>query len=1110
MPFPSLYEQTLARMFGGLPQQDDFAQPRRPGVVQPLPRDEEASLLSQIGGSALEGVGWLGGSLDKALGGRAIRGLVGGRPEEALSLIPFSDTLGITDPGNQVTGAELLGDRNADFLSPEGLGGLALEIGLDPSTYLTLGAGAVGKLGQSAKGLGILPKTMAGRIAGFAHGSPELASLAKATGLQASEIAAKPLGGIAGLGLPFSTPDVLLGTGATGQRVAEALGQGAEALKYSLPGRHLSALFDPAVSGLTSETGQRAARTADEAARAGMVGARGSQLDVLRSLQEADQLGQGDALRSLMEFKGQGPLRPEWEALAPAAGKMRTALDDMLAQEQALGLPIKGLVDDGAEYFPRYQTPLDKPTKGFGKREAMPTGHPSMLGREDILRDVPGGTATINEMAKDVGLKGMVGDKLTPSIAGTAPNPLGPASSIREKYLGMTAADQTQMHTLAQQAQAGAADKAALSSSVKQLGDPNLSAADRAALSKKIEQLAQQAQQTGLGATDQAALTKLQSTYDQSVRLADWLRSVDPQMSLKQLNFFGNDPTTDFLARSIHHERAIAGTNAVHDMLAASAKVAGQAEPGSVSLRQVLWDAGLGEAGQPTQGAMQQQLQRLAGRGINAQTAGDLSGLFVPAQVARDASRFAKATASPEGIAPFLKMFDQVSNLTKTGQTSLWPAFHARNGVTGMFMNWITDAGDPRFAAMNPARYLQPLKDAADLRVGKTVAGANTIKGFEHLTDEAATRALADEIFKHELNPGGGVFKDVLGEGAHVAQKGVPKLPGSVQPGIGESALELMKSVNPRGKTWEQLNPLNVRGVAADVDMFAPAKAGRELGEAVDDVNRISAYIGKRRQGYIPSMAAAESKAAHYDYSRLTDFERSVMRRVIPFYNWLSNNIPMAVEQLMTKPGGKYATSIKAAARTRGGEPGFLPSYLGSGMAMPIGDEEDGTKRFLSQTGLPFEDFAENISSRGALSVLNPLIKAPLELATGKQFFTGRDLADLHSLTGATVGDQLLFNSPLGRAASTARMFLDPRKDIAAKLLNFGTGLRLTDVDMEKSKDIAARDFITDELRGSMNVGEASRLFARPDQVQNLTPQELLMLRLQATRDRARRVGVRR
>lgn len=103
------------------------------------PRQDE-SFLGNMMEQSLGGLAYIGKVLDKTFGGRAVRGLAGGNPNELLSVLPLSDTLGITDEANTIHGRQLLdqygittpGDRSWE----NDAAGFAAEVALDPSTWV--------------------------------------------------------------------------------------------------------------------------------------------------------------------------------------------------------------------------------------------------------------------------------------------------------------------------------------------------------------------------------------------------------------------------------------------------------------------------------------------------------------------------------------------------------------------------------------------------------------------------------------------------------------------------------------------------------------------------------------------------------------------------------------------------------------------------------------------------------------------------------------------------------------------------------------------------------------------------------------------------------------
>jgi hypothetical protein len=108
--------------------------------------------------SLMEALGYVGDTLAKP--GRAVRGVLGGRPEEVLAALPFSDSLGITDPANQVRGRDLLNQLGVTDQADDGWGswgaGLGVDIATDPLTYFggALVRGGLSALGRPASAIG--------------------------------------------------------------------------------------------------------------------------------------------------------------------------------------------------------------------------------------------------------------------------------------------------------------------------------------------------------------------------------------------------------------------------------------------------------------------------------------------------------------------------------------------------------------------------------------------------------------------------------------------------------------------------------------------------------------------------------------------------------------------------------------------------------------------------------------------------------------------------------------------------------------------------------------------------------------------------------------------
>lgn len=94
-----------------------------------------------MGNALLDALTYFGESVEKP--GRAVRGVLGGRPREALAVTPFSDSIGLTDRNDRVTGQDLI--NKWGLASGGGMVDTALGLGVDvltdPTTYIGAGLG---------------------------------------------------------------------------------------------------------------------------------------------------------------------------------------------------------------------------------------------------------------------------------------------------------------------------------------------------------------------------------------------------------------------------------------------------------------------------------------------------------------------------------------------------------------------------------------------------------------------------------------------------------------------------------------------------------------------------------------------------------------------------------------------------------------------------------------------------------------------------------------------------------------------------------------------------------------------------------------------------------
>ena len=989
---------------------------------------------------------------------------------ELLSFIPGSDTFGLTDPANEMHGSHLLGgNKDTPFFSPEGIGGLGLDLITDPAMYLTFGGSAVNSLGKAAGKLGTIPKTAAGRIAGFGAASPEAASLASATGKTIAEVAGQPLGGHMGLGIPFTdigTTFDLTGLGSALSKVpGVATGMEKAADLLSPLYRGAKSMFQKSARGQVEPVLQDLAIQGSELTKDKLFHASDPLADLIRHAQESTGWRHGQDFTPYEPMlKQQIPtlqhaieLTPhDWSAIDPtraallqqelsampawavdAAKQYRGITQPVLEEGQNLGLWDRALSGNGPEYMRRQQS-LIPGKSGRGTTGITPT---AQQGREDMFRGLftegngPAGNS-INNLARDVPLRTMA-----PDVA---------QQHVMSQYLGFT---QQEYNNLKQ-----------------------LLATNPAAM-------------TG---TQQARLAELEGMFKQATDLVGWQKGLNPD-AIKELGgYFVNHPLRDL--------ESYVAMNAGRHVNAAQAYKAlaqmGEAG-GEVPIASMLPQLNLKVADKAKQNLIAAIMERNPGMGT-ADAEQLMGTLGISAQQAERMKKFVELGKAPEGAGPWLGMFDSIMNLTKAGQTA-WPSTQVRNIISDFFTRWGYGGS------------VSPLMQSGRLATeGQTIPGlAQRIPRFAGMTDEAATKQLLKEGYQLGL---GDIRKFQASEASGIdpaiqfANRSMPK--------VGVPEPELLKTLYGHIPGAEDLNllsgesrlaPWNVRGFNAKAESnFAPVAAMQSAQSKFEAYNKWETYIDARARGFEPQAAMNEVVKAHHDFGNLSDFEKNVMRRIVPFYSWMRQNVPQIGSEIATNPGGRIANALRGVVAAGGPQQGLLPrSVSETGEAIPLGGDETGRQHYLTSLGLPFEDLTQLTSLNSMLGSTAPYIRMPWELATGKQVFNNRDIPATYPLpTGGPIANSLLQNSPIGRVFSQANVAMDPNRSLLEKAAQLLAGQRVTTIDPQVAQRTALEEEAIRRLQGLPQTHQFNRTYIPADQIPTLSPQELEMYRLLLTTQR--------
>jgi hypothetical protein len=381
-------------------------------------------------------------------------------------------------------------------------------------------------------------------------------------------------------------------------------------------------------------------------------------------------------------------------------------------------------------------------------------------------------------------------------------------------------------------------------------------------------------------------------------------------------------------------------------------------------------------------------------------------------KLAEYAEKFVGGVAKGDPTDEFFKAYDSIQNFFKASVTSIWPAFHGRNAISNVFLNYL----DLGINALRPEYHV--------------AANALTVKNYqatrlENIIGQGLFAPKNSDLYKKAIEAQGQlaklnqmeVFEDAFGRKWNFSELRAtlkenviafqPNITGAIDYNkLPNEALEdmfegLYTPDTIRGKIQKGIsfkNPITekrtrVIGSKNLMDNLLMSTGG-EMGKMVENHARMVHFLANMKNVGDVGLAAQRTKQFLFDYSNITDFERKVMKRIIPFYTFARKNMELQVKTLLKDPG-RIAAEVKfienigdviSSSSLSEEDKEKLPDWIKDGQQILLRKRgQDVT--ILGSAGTPLEAAFAQATPTGILGGVSPLVKYPVELMSGYSFF---------------------------------------------------------------------------------------------------------------------------
>lgn len=418
-----------------------------------------------------------------------------------------------------------------------------------------------------------------------------------------------------------------------------------------------------------------------------------------------------------------------------------------------------------------------------------------------------------------------------------------------------------------------------------------------------------------------------------------------------------------------------------------------------------------------------------------------------------------------------LQHLDHVISKMKASLTIYIPAHHWTNVIGDTSVNWYAGVN-------NPIRYDQAARVISSQRhrYGDIVEWQRMVA-----SPDAAKKAIARSLIGNDTMSAAGLKTSAKGNAVIITMRNGTKVTADMLWTAG-----MREGIFPSARVLEEITS----DVSSVLDKFRPLggkgqKLAHQVSEWRDHTPRMAQFIdGIAKSGSSFDSAVIHSagnvRKWHPDGLDLTRFEKQVMKRVFPFYSWTRKAIPLAIESaIVASPKVMaYPRLMELFAAING----IVPEDGTAGGAFP---SDQMFPDFLRERGIgpiaggPGNYLVVNPSTpaldifalmghpgQGAIDMLNPMAKVPLELAQGSTLgktvpienqadYLSRQIPGL-SQAGRVSG---YFGTSDSVANSDQQKFLN--------LMNILLGTKATQSGIyQKSAQYDLRDYLTQKAKG--------------------------------------------